>query len=884
MRDVPSQNADSKADSTASSEQTTALWIGRLSARDCTRAVLTAARAVWVWHEGDRQHRAIRLEALHWARDAEAPDLSEPSPDPIEFGGPVIDPDQCPPELRNSKSILIPVSLDATREVLSAHNLFFPPERIDVYQLGTLLCRLVTGQSIRSYLSSPATMSRVPRPIRNVIDRCIGYDESTRIESVAVLVEVLVETIEERGLTSETPAAKPRDTEVVTHSETRIRRRRAPAFQQLGHFEVFEEIGHGGMGVVYRGLDRSLDRTVALKVLHPRFSNDPTFVKRFKAEAAAAAKLSHPHLVPIFFIGEDAGRHFYAMQFVDGESLAERLHRVGRLPRDEVLAIMQQVLLGLAAAHRQGFVHRDIKPGNILLDRQNGSALLTDFGLARGPVPDEPSDPNLVMGTAEYMSPEQAQGETVDVRSDLYSVGILLYQLLSGRTPFDANTPSRQLIHHVCEQPQPLAQVAPDVEPQLVRIVEKLLRKRPQDRFQTVEELLVELQQLPGQASVAMPGFPPSRVLEPARVPPTRQTNRHVIAIVSVLLLGVVLWAARPQQKVSGFSVSLTPHADPVWSLAFSADGKVVVSGGGRSSSLKDAGDTSLRLWDAATGRMLRQSERLPIGPERLVVTGDAQRVVALGAAREDTSTIVVWDLESGRQEAPTFDDPFAFHFDAARLNPHTLIAAGNRGLVELSLSQNADQSIRKRILRSWPCPIRAICVSGEPGDPVVFASSEPAEEPVVVQFSGRSLRERSRMHGFGGPVIALEATPDGRTLVTRSTETKDSASIGDWVQAWDVPSRKLLWTRGPFAPASRALGLSRDGQRLITIAESVTLGGDTVDPSPQSAAVLEVATGREVCRVQTGNSHLHAAAISPDGTLAVLGDATGRVVFCRLP
>lgn len=883
MRDASSLNADSSADSNTSDAQTTALWIGRLSARDCVRAVLSVSRTVSAWHENDQLHRSIRIESLTWLREADIPELCPPSSEPIEFGGPVVDPDQCPPELRSSKSVVVPMSLDSARNRLAAQSLFMPPERIDVYQLGTLLCRLVTGQSIRSYLSSPATMSRVPKPIRNVIDRCVGYDESNRIDSVLGLIELLTATIDERSLSGDAATNLPRDTDVVAVGETRVRKR-IPAFQQLGHFEVLEEIGHGGMGVVYRGYDRSLDRTVALKVLHPRFSNDPAFVKRFKAEAAAAAKLSHPHLVPIYFIGEDSGRHFYAMQFIDGESLAERLHRVGRLARDEVLAIMQQVLLGLAAAHRQGFVHRDIKPGNIILDHQNGSALLTDFGLARGPVPDEPADINYVMGTAEYMSPEQAQGESVDARSDLYSVGVLLYQLLSGRTPFDANTPSSQLIHHVCEQPQPLALVAPEVEPQLVRVVERLLKKRPQERYQSVEDLLIELQQLPGQLPQTTSAMPVSRFYPPTQPSPRRFTAQRLAGIGGVVALAMALWFARPHQKVSGFSVSLSPHADPVWSLAFSPDGKLVVSGGGHSASLKDAGDTSLRIWDAASGRMLKQSERLPIGSERLVVTEDSKRVIALGAAREDTSTTVVWDLETGHQAAPNFDDPFAFHFDAARLNAQALIAAGNRGLVELSLSGGSDHAVRKRVLKQWPSPIRAVCVSRDSTGPIVFASTEQAGEPIVVQFAGRGLRERSQFDGFGGPIIALESTPNGQTLITRSTELKDSAAVGDWLHAWHVSSRKLLWTRGPFAPVNRTLSLSRDGRRLITIAESVALHDGEQAGVAQSAVVFDVESGREICRVQTGSPQLHAAAISPDGSLAVIGDAAGRVVFSHLP
>lgn len=869
--------------------RTTAIWVGRLSPRDCVRVLREMAQVVAQWHADDRLQRAIHFEHLEWPRDAEQPQLPEPSDEALEFGGPFADPDLCPPELRGSRTVLVPCSLSDAQRVLTEHGALLSPARIDVYQLGTLLCRLVCGKSIRAYLSSPATMSRVPKLIRNVIDRCIGYDESNRIETVAELIDVLTATIEERGLSGDAPAATLKDTDVTGAAQTRVARR-VPPFQQLGHFEVLEEIGHGGMGVVYRGFDRSLDRPVALKVLHPRFASDPSFVKRFKAEATAAGKLNHPHLVPIYFIGEDAGRHFFAMQFVDGESLAERLHRVGRLSRDEVLAIMQQVLLGLAAAHRQGFVHRDIKPGNILLDRENGSALLTDFGLACGPITDEPAESTLVMGTAEYMSPEQAQGLRIDARSDLYSVGVVLYQLLSGQTPFDANTPSSQMIHHVCEQPQPLSKIAPQIEPQLVRIVERLLKKRPEERYQSVDEVLVDLQQLPGQLPLVMPGMPLTQVGK-AVSPPAQWTPRRIAGIGAALLLMVAIWLLRPTTDAR--SAVLTPHADPVWAMSFSADGKTLVTGGGRSTSLKDAGDTCLRLWDAQSGQMLKQSERLPLGPERLVMFGGTQRVIAIASAREGTGTTVVWDAQSGRQDAPAFDDPFAFHFDAALLDRSTVLAVGNRGLIELSWSDSAANALKQRIVRPTQKPLRAIAIAPDVNPPLIFASSPTSDGECIIQFGGRDFREQTRWVATDGPISALSVSGDGTTVVVRSTSL--AGEIGDSIIAINVAKRETIWRLHVKGAGSRGLAMSRNGQRVIAIAEPVLIratnpaaSDDTAtapkEAATQAALVLDVATGNEICRLKTSGTQLLAVAMSPDGKLAALGDADGRVVFSRLP
>lgn len=867
----------------------TAIWDGRLAPRDSLRVLREMAVVVAKWHAAGRLHRAIHFDRLDWPRVAEQPQLAEPTTSPIEFGGPFADPDLCPPELRGSRTVLIPAALVDAQRALTEHGALLTPARIDVYQLGTLLCRLVCGKSIRAYLSSPATMSRVPKLVRNVIDRCIGYDESNRIETVAELIEVLTATIDERGLSDDVPSATLKDTDVVAGAPTRVARR-VPPFQSLGHFEVLEEIGHGGMGVVYRGFDRSLDRPVALKVLHPRFASDPTFVKRFKAEATAAGRLNHPHLVPIYFIGEDSGRHFFAMQYIDGESLAERLHRMGRLAREEVLAIIQQVLLGLAAAHRQGFVHRDIKPGNILLDRENGSALLTDFGLACGPITDEPAESTIVMGTAEYMSPEQAQGIRIDARSDLYSVGVVLYQLLSGQTPFDANTPSSQMIHHVCEQPQPLSKIAPQIEPQLVRIVERLLKKRPDERYQSVDDVLVDLQQLPGQMPLVASGLPQTQAGQKV-AKTTSWTSRRLSGVVVALSLALTMWFLKPATNAR--STVLMRHADPVWAMSFSSDGKTLVTGGGRSTSLKEAGDTCLRLWDAQNGQMLKQSERLPLGPERLVMFGSSQRVLAIASAREGTGTTVLWDAQSGRQDAPAFDDPFAFHFDAALLDRSTALAVGNRGLVELSWNDSAASSLKQRLVRPTPTPLRSIAIALDANPPLIFASSPTLDGECIIQFGGRDFREQARWVATSGPISAMSSSGDGSVLVVRATSL--SGDVGDSVIAINVAQRELRWQQHVKGAGTRGLALSRDGQRAIAIGEPVLIratnsvaDSDAAAPKSASAAqtaiVFDVLTGKEVCRLKTGSSQLLAVAIAPDGKLAALGDVDGQVVFGRLP
>ena len=233
-------------------------------------------------------------------------------------------------------------------------------------------------------------------------------------------------------------------------------------FQRLGHFQVIEQIGSGGMGDVYRGYDESLDRYVAIKVLPAGLARDEKFVQRFQAEATAVAKVNHPNVVPIYFIGQDAGHPFFAMQFIEGESLGQRLVREHRLPAEQAVEIVSQCLAGLGAAHDQGLVHRDIKPGNVLLERASGWAMLVDFGLVRR-MGDNASmtTTGVIMGTVNYIAPEQARGRTVDARTDIYSLGVLFYQLLSGHLPFLAESPTSMVFQHAYEKPFPLQTAAP---------------------------------------------------------------------------------------------------------------------------------------------------------------------------------------------------------------------------------------------------------------------------------------------------------------------------------------------------------------------------------------------------------------------------------------
>jgi serine/threonine protein kinase len=258
---------------------------------------------------------------------------------------------------------------------------------------------------------------------------------------------------------------------------------------------VERELGRGGMGVVYLARDLMLDRLVALKVLPPALAAQPETRERFLREARTAARLSHPNIVPVYRADEIAGTAFFTMKFVDGESLADRLRDRGTLPPADLVRLLREVAWALAYAHARGVVHRDIKPENIFIDRDSGRALVGDFGIARaedsvvGPAADRLTAEGLVLGTVHYMSPEQVAAEPLDGRSDLYALGVVAFQALSGRLPFEGLPIHAVLVAHASRPAPRLRDVAPDVPPALAAVVDRCLAKAREDRYATGEAL-----------------------------------------------------------------------------------------------------------------------------------------------------------------------------------------------------------------------------------------------------------------------------------------------------------------------------------------------------------------------------------------------------------
>ena len=278
-----------------------------------------------------------------------------------------------------------------------------------------------------------------------------------------------------------------------------------------GDYTIVRELGRGGMGVVFLARDDRLDRPVALKVLPPALASDPTVRERFLREARTAAQLSHPNIVPVYSADEAAGWAYFAMAFVDGESLGERVKALGPLPADAAVRLLRDAAWALAYAHARGVVHRDVKPDNLLLERGTDRLVVTDFGIAQAPEASRLTQTGHVMGSVHFMSPEQGAGDALDGRSDLYSLGTVGFLLLSGRLPFDHQQSAAILVQRATRDAPSLRSVAPTVAAPIAKVIDRCLERDPSARPPTGEalaELLVRALQDVATSDAASPSQP----------------------------------------------------------------------------------------------------------------------------------------------------------------------------------------------------------------------------------------------------------------------------------------------------------------------------------------------------------------------------------------
>ena len=291
-----------------------------------------------------------------------------------------------------------------------------------------------------------------------------------------------------------------------------------------GRYRILRRIGSGGMADVYCAEDSHLGRQVAIKVLHRRFAQDQEFVERFRREAKSAAGLNHPNVVGVFDRGEHEGTYYIAMEFLTGRTLKDIVTAEAPLPQERVIDIGTQILEAAGFAHRHGVIHRDFKPHNVIVD-ELGHAKVTDFGIARAGA-SEMTETGSIMGTAQYLSPEQAQGHAVTATSDIYSIGVMLYEMLAGRLPFEGDSAVAVALKHLSEQPPPISQWRPDVHPALEAVVMAALAKDPAQRWQSAEDLAAALEAARAQIEAGHNGGQDTAAFAPIRDARRRRHGR----------------------------------------------------------------------------------------------------------------------------------------------------------------------------------------------------------------------------------------------------------------------------------------------------------------------------------------------------------------------
>jgi serine/threonine-protein kinase len=314
-------------------------------------------------------------------------------------------------------------------------------------------------------------------------------------------------------------------------------------------YELEELVGTGGMSSVFRAHDRMLERNVALKVLHAHFSDDDEYVGRFRREARAVAQLSHPHIVTVIDRGADGGREYIVFEYVDGQNLKELVRQSGPMPVRRALELAIAIAEGLAFAHAQGLVHRDVKPQNVLLSDE-GEVKVTDFGIARSLEMDGGvTQTGTVLGTSTYISPEQAGGKGVTPATDVYSLGVVLWELLAGDVPFPGDNFVTVALRHINEPPPSLHAIRSDVPPRLAAAVDRALAKRPEDRFPSMEAFEQELRRCLGERDTEQSAVVPAQAVPLAPPPPSyvpypparrsRSGRGRWIALFAAVLVGL---------------------------------------------------------------------------------------------------------------------------------------------------------------------------------------------------------------------------------------------------------------------------------------------------------------------------------------------------------
>jgi serine/threonine-protein kinase len=601
-------------------------------------------------------------------------------------------------------------------------------------------------------------------------------------------------------------------------------------------YEVQRPIAQGGMAEVFLAHDRLLDRSVALKALFPEYAREPSFVERFRREAQSAAGLSHPNIVAIHDWGQEAGTYFIVMEMVQGRSLRDLIRADGPLDPSQSAEIGAEIAAALAYAHRSGLVHRDVKPGNVLIT-PTGGVKVTDFGIARAGTSEALTQTGSVMGTATYFSPEQAQGHPVDGRSDVYSLGVVLYEMVTGIAPFTGDTPVAVAYKHVREAPVPPNRRNPDVPADLEQIILTAMHKDPELRYQTAEDLRADLLRFRrGRPLAAAPvtaivaevptGVQPRAVDTGAtmvnprvvQVAPARSgSSRAVAAVLTVLVLGLIVALvlvmatqksennsdvdvprvvgrsvdeARGILETRGFEVETVPRPNEEKPIG------EVTAQDPRAGAKAKKGSTITLEYSSAETKEIPKVEGLTFDEAQRVLTDagftnfadpglethdliPAERVIrtepGAGDGPQDTSIAIKIVLSAGRETVPV---PNVLNQDATAASS----VLSDEGFVVATREEPSPDVPEGRVINTDPAP-NTNAAAGSTVTIIVSSGPEEMAVPNVIGRTESSAISRLETDGFEVTVTIQSSTAanDGR-VISQSPASGELAGVGSTV------------------------------------------------------------------------------------------------------
>ena len=651
----------------------------------------------------------------------------------------------------------------------------------------------------------------------------------------------------------------------------------------IGKYQILEELGRGGMGIVYKAYDPTLERQVAIKVLAPHLVWEKEFVERFLREARAAAKLDHPNIVTIYEVGQKEQLYYFVMAYVPGKSLADIVAQRGPLPLAEALAIAEQVAAALDCAHEQGLVHRDVKASNVLVD-ERGRAVLTDFGIVRAVSGPRLTGSGVTLGTPEYMSPEQARGEDATAASDIYALGIVLYEMLSGDVPFRATTPVAVLLKQVSESPPSLRSRNPAVPEAVERALFQALSKEADRRPATCSALVTALREAARAAQPVAPSFGEAgaaRGVAPAPLPtpPTAAASPGPVVPPAQV-------TPSPQARAG---VPSPPPMPPLPSLAEDLLATSPLRGDLEAGRGRPAfPGIAAEALSALNANRLREVGRFQVeGIADLAMSPDGR---FLGAASPTGLYLV---------QTPTLD---IVHVETAA--PLRCMAFSPDGQ---TVAAGSDERVvlRWKVAGNTPLPLPPLagprspvhCLAISPNGQVLVAGTEDGAIPIWRLADGSLL---GALYGHSGRVAAVAVSPfgqivasggvdrtvrmwrlsDGRMLATLSAHNGEvqrvafapgglvlaSAAEDNLVRLWRVADEAMVGVLAGHTATVAAIAFSPDGYLLASASHDGTV------------RLWEIATGATRHTLGGLGAGARGVAFSPDGTILATAAGNGVV------